>query len=80
MFLIDCLLKDKGLVISVLPSSTFYTNSGNGYKHLLKKNYEIYAILENNGSSFSVDSGFKEIMLIAKKTQKINNYKTFFGK
>lgn len=80
MFLVDYLLKDNGLVISVLPASTFYTNSGNGYKHLLKKNYEVYAILENNGSSFSEDSGFKEIMLIAKKTQKINNYKTFFGK
>ncbi|MGC9001103.1 N-6 DNA methylase, partial [Caldisericum sp.] len=68
MFLCDYILNNNGLLISVLPASTFYTIYGRGYKSLLKEKYGIYAIVENKSrASFSEDSGFKEIIIVAVK-------------
>lgn len=68
MFLVDHLLNDKGLIVSVLPASTFYTIYGKGYKSLLRKNYDVLAIMElESGPSFSEDSGFKEVIVAAIK-------------
>ena len=68
MFLCDYILNNNGLLISVLPASTFYTIYGRGYKSLLKEKYGIYAIVENKSrASFSEDSGFKEIIIVAIK-------------
>ena len=77
MFLCDYILEDKGLIISVLPLSTFYTIGGRGFKELLKKKYNLLALIESAlNSSFSDDSEFKEIILIAKKDR--NYKKTIF--
>jgi len=68
MFLLDYLLKDNGLIVSVLPASTFYTIYGKGYKSLLRKNYDVLAIMElESRPSFSEDSGFKEVIIAAVK-------------
>ncbi|MEM1690820.1 MAG: hypothetical protein QXF05_04575 [Thermofilaceae archaeon] len=68
MFLVDYVLRENGLVVSVLPASTFYTIYGRGYKELLRRKYDVLAVLENtHGSSFSEDSGFKEVILVAVK-------------
>jgi hypothetical protein len=68
MFLADHMLNNEGLVVSVLPASTFYTIYGKGYKSLLRKNYGVLAILEfASKSSFSEDSGFKEVIIVAVK-------------
>lgn len=67
MFLIDSILKKEGLLISVLPASTFYTTYGEGVKTLLKGNYSLMSLIESNDSAFSKDSGFKEIILSATK-------------
>ncbi|MFB0562394.1 MAG: Eco57I restriction-modification methylase domain-containing protein [Candidatus Lokiarchaeia archaeon] len=68
MFLADHVLNKEGLIVSVLPASTFYTIYGKGYKSLLRKNYGVLAILEFvSRPSFSEDSGFKEVILVAVK-------------
>ncbi|MEM0191582.1 MAG: class I SAM-dependent methyltransferase [Candidatus Korarchaeum sp.] len=68
MFLVDHALRENGLVVSVLPASTFYTIYGRGYKEFLKRRYDVLAVLENAfGPSFSEDSGFKEVILVAVK-------------
>ncbi|MGB9831658.1 MAG: N-6 DNA methylase [Fervidicoccus fontis] len=68
MFLCDYILNNNGLLISVLPASTFYTIYGRGYKSLLKEKYGIYAVVESKSrASFSEDSGFKEVILVAVK-------------
>ncbi|MEM0245027.1 MAG: hypothetical protein QXM42_07385 [Zestosphaera sp.] len=68
MFLVDYVLRENGLVVSVLPASTFYTIYGRGYKEFLKKKYDVLALFENaHGPSFSDDSGFKEVILVAVK-------------
>ncbi len=55
-------------MISVLPASTFYASYGVGYKKLLRERYDVYALIENDaGASFSEDSGFKELILVAVK-------------
>lgn len=79
MFLSDFALKKDGLIVSVLPASTFYTIYGAGYKSLLRKNYNVLALVEcSSRSSFSEDSGFKEIILVA--TKGLNkNMPTVFG-
>jgi len=52
----------------VLPASTFYTIYGRGYKSLLREKYGIYAMVEcKSRASFSEDSGFKEVILVAVK-------------
>ncbi|TFF98080.1 MAG: restriction endonuclease subunit M [Promethearchaeota archaeon] len=72
MMLTDLILKDGGLLISVLPASTFYTIYGRGYKELIKEKYHLLAFVESaKRSAFSIDSGFKEIIIVAiKKTNK----------
>ena len=68
MFLADHALNNGGLLVSVLPASTFYTIYGRGYKSFLKDNYDVLAILElATRPSFSEDSGFKEIIIVAVK-------------
>ena len=68
MFLADHVLNDGGLIVSVLPASTFYTIYGRGYKSLLRKNYDVLAVVEClSKPSFSEDSGFKEVIVAAVK-------------
>jgi hypothetical protein len=68
LFTIDWFLKRNGLIVSVLPVSTFYTIYGTAAKALLREKYQIQAFIEsNNDSSFSIDSGLKEVILIATK-------------
>lgn len=77
LFLCDYILKKNGLLISVLPLSTFYTNGGKAYKTLLNSKYSVYGLIESNSeASFSEDSGFKEIIIISKKEKK--EIKTLF--
>jgi len=68
MFLCDYILNNNGLLISVLPASTFYTIYGRGFKSLLREKYGIYAMVEyKSRASFSEDSGFKEVIIVAVK-------------
>lgn len=68
LFLMDYFLKTDGLLISVLPASTFYTLYGEAAKAMLKDKYSVQAIVSyGSESSFSIDSGFKELILIASK-------------
>ena len=70
MFLSDYILNDDGLLVSVLPASTFYTLYGRGYKELLREKYSVLAVIGcDSGSSFSEDSGFKEVILVAVKNR-----------
>jgi len=46
LFLMDYVLNDGGLLVSVLPASTFYTIYGEAAKRLLKEKYHINAIVE----------------------------------
>ena len=71
MFLCDYILNDNGLLLSVLPASTFYTLYSRGFKSLLKEKYWIYAMIESKTrASFSKDSMFKEIIMVAFKNSK----------
>jgi hypothetical protein len=80
MFLSDWILNDDGLVVSVLPASTFYTIYGRGYKSLLRKNYEILGIVQSTyRPSFSEDSGFKEVIIAAVKRRAIVKKPTVFA-
>ena len=64
LFLMDYFLKDNGLLVSVLPASTFYTASGESVKKLLREKYKILGILESSSeTAFSTDSGFKELII-----------------
>jgi hypothetical protein len=68
LFLMDYFLEKDGLLISVLPASTFYTLYGEAAKALLKDKYSVQAIVDMSPEpSFSIDSGFKELILIARK-------------
>jgi len=68
MFLCDYILNNNGLLISVLPASTFYTIYGRGYKSLLREKYGVYAMVEcKSRPSFSEDSRFKEVIIVAVK-------------
>ncbi|WP_048057009.1 N-6 DNA methylase [Vulcanisaeta moutnovskia] len=67
-FLIDYILKDGGYVILVIPASTFYTEQGKGAKKLLKSRYDVIGLVENRITpSFSDGSGFKELIIFARK-------------
>ena len=69
LMLIDFMLRDGGLLISVLPASTFYTDQGAGVKRLLRERYEVLAVVENGRSpSFSDGSGFRELIIAARKS------------
>jgi len=68
LFLMDYILEHNGLLISVLPASTFYTIYGETAKKLLNEKYQIHALVEyKKEPSFSIDSGFKELILISTK-------------
>lgn len=82
LYLCDLILKEGGLLTSVLPVSTFYTIYGKGYKTLLKNNYKTLGILESSSrASFSEGSGFKEVILAAlkKRTQVSEKFYTLFS-
>ncbi|MCG2864006.1 MAG: N-6 DNA methylase [Vulcanisaeta sp.] len=67
-FLIDGMLRDGGYVITVMPASALYTSQGEGLRRLLKARYQVLGIVENKrGPSFSVGSGFKELILFLRK-------------
>jgi len=67
-FLIDYILRAGGYAIVVLPASTFYTAQGSGLKRLLRRNYDVLAIVENlREPSFSDGSGFKELIVFLRK-------------
>ena len=68
MFLCDRALRRGGLLVSVLPASTFYTIYGRGYKSFLREEYCLHAIVESRDrASLSEGSGFKEVIIIASK-------------
>jgi hypothetical protein len=68
MFLCDHILNTRGLLVTVLPASTFYTIYGRGYKCLLKERYRVIGMVESvSRASFSDDSGFKEMIIVAVK-------------
>jgi hypothetical protein len=68
LFVMDYILRDHGLLVSVLPASTFYTIYGETAKRLLNDKYQTHALIENGAeSSFSIDSEFKELILVATK-------------
>ena len=70
LFLIDSILRDGGLLVSVLPASTFYITSGEGIKRLLRERYRVLGLLEcTTDASFSTDSGFKELILACIKSK-----------
>ncbi|MEM1983864.1 MAG: restriction endonuclease subunit M [Candidatus Korarchaeum sp.] len=70
LFLCDYILNEKGLLISVLPASTFYTIYGRGIKRLMRERYGIHALISSKSrASFSEDSGFKELIFAATKGQ-----------
>ena len=80
MFLSDQVLNNGGLMVSVLPSSTFYTIYGEGYKSFLRKNYEVLTMVESvSRPSFSEDSGFKEVIIVASKGKVDGGRSTLFA-
>ena len=68
LLLVDRMLRDGGVAVSVLPASTFYTEQGEGLKRFLKLRYDVAAIVENGRApSFSDGSGFKELIVLLRK-------------
>jgi hypothetical protein len=66
MLLADRALKVDGLLVAVLPSSTFYTIYGESYKELLASRYQVLALLgSGEGPALSDDSAFEEVLLAA---------------
>ncbi len=79
LFIIDHLLRRNGLLVSVLPASTFYTLYGVAARNMLKEKYQLHAFVECNfDASFSTDSGLKEVVLIATKKEPDPQKKTAF--
>lgn len=66
-FLIDTVLSEGGLLAAILPASTFYTIYGQGVKSLLRERYRVAAMIQKAKPSFSIDCGFKEVILVAMK-------------
>ena len=78
MFLVDYILKRNGLLISVLPASTFYTIYGRGYKELIKQKYQLLSFLASGSQpAFSIDSGFKEVIIVGLKKSNLNKPTVF---
>ncbi len=68
MFLIDHVLREGGHAVLVIPASTFYTSQGSGVKKLLRRSYDVLAMVENvKTPSFSTGSGFKELIILLRK-------------
>ncbi|RLG42591.1 MAG: restriction endonuclease subunit M [Thermoproteota archaeon] len=59
------LLRDAGVLASVLPASTFYTLYGRGVVEMLRERFDHVALLEGPWHSASAGSGFKEVVLLA---------------
>jgi type I restriction-modification system DNA methylase subunit len=79
LFLIDHLLRRNGLLVSVLPASTFYTLYGVAAKTMLVEKYQIHAFVEcNTDTSFSMGSGLKEVVLLATKKEPDQQKETAF--
>jgi hypothetical protein len=79
LFLIDHLLRGNGLLACVLPASTFYTLYGVAAKSMLVEKYQIHAFVECNiDTSFSMDSGLKEVVLLATKKEPDQQKETAF--
>ena len=78
MFLADFILNDNGLLATVLPASTFYTLYGRGYKKLLREKYTLLGFMDHMSKiSFSEDSGFKEVIIVAIKEVNRNTETVF---
>ncbi len=65
--LAERLLRDAGVLASVLPASTFYTLYGRGIVRMLRDRFDHVALVEGPWHSASVDSGFKEVVLLASR-------------
>jgi len=79
IFLMDYILRDGGLLVSVLPASTLYITSGEGVKRLLREGYRVLGLVEAPSEvSFSMDSGFKELMVVCVKGRPEGRYSTAF--
>jgi len=76
----DDFLKQGGKIAAVLPASTFYTGYGAGLEDFFLSKYNILFIITSDvETTFSEQSTFKEILLVAeKKKSTINNKKTLF--
>ena len=80
LFLMDHLLDENGLLLSVLPASTFYTTYGEAARSMLREKYQINALVENESDkSFSIDSGLKEVIILATKQKPALHRKTAFA-
>jgi len=74
----DYFLKSESKMSTVLPASTVYTSSGKVIRSFLLKFYTIdYIITSDAQTTFSEQSDFKEILLIASKKQQ-TSYTTKF--
>jgi hypothetical protein len=81
LFLMDHLLERNGLLASVLPASTFYTLYGEAARSLLAERYQIDALIESESdTSFSIDSGLKEVILLATKREPTHKSRTAFAR
>lgn len=64
----DDFLKRNGRIAAVLPASTLYTSSAEGVRDFLLKNYRVEFIITSDAqTTFSEQSDFKEILLVARK-------------
>ncbi|WP_446753014.1 DNA methyltransferase [Vulcanisaeta sp. JCM 16161] len=76
-FLMDYILRSGGYMLLVMPASAFYTSQGRGLKELIRAKYDVLAFVENGKEpSFSVGSGFKEVVIFLRKRviTRINNF------
>ena len=61
-------LKTNGLLVAVLPASVLFSRNAHELRSFLLNNFSLkYIISYSNDDSFSDDSSFKEIILIAEK-------------
>jgi hypothetical protein len=67
LFLIDSILRERGLLLSIIPASTFYTIYGRGVKAMLREKYRVLGLFKGWKPSFSLDSGFMELVIAAIK-------------
>lgn len=67
LLLVDSVLREDGLLVSVLPSSILYTLTAEAARRMLLERYRVLAVAEASVDSFSEGSGFKEVILAAVK-------------
>ncbi|MEM2671340.1 MAG: hypothetical protein QXI64_07760, partial [Sulfolobales archaeon] len=70
LFLIDSILRERGLLLSIIPASTFYTIYGRGVKAMLREKYRVLGLFKGWKPSFSLDSGFMELVMAAIKGER----------